>query len=138
MVDPQFLRTITVLPVSDIVSSAAWYQQALGFETVYLHEGDQEGEPINFAVLRREDLIIDLILDEPPPCKQAWTKAGTGYLYLIVRNVDEVFAEVQSCGVAITRGLQIENWGAKGFNLTDPSGNAIHIEQEKLVPIRSK
>ena len=134
MGDPQFLRTITVLPVSDIVSSAAWYQQALGFETVYLHEGDHKDEPTNCAVLRRGGLTVDLILDEPPPYEEAWTKSGTGYLYLIVRNVDEVFAEVQSRGIAITRGLQIENWGDKGFNLTDPSGNAIHIEQEKLVP----
>ncbi len=32
-------------------------------------------------------------------------------------------------GVEITRDLREENWGARGFNLKDPSGNEIHIEQ---------
>ena len=65
MGDPQFFRTITVMPVSDIDPSATWYQQTLRFETVYLHEGDQEDEPTNFAVFRREGLTVDLILDDP-------------------------------------------------------------------------
>jgi len=106
---PQLLRAITVLPVSNIADAAEWYRKALGIETVYLHESDNE--------------------DEPPPHEQPWTKAGTGYLYLLVRDVDAVSAEVCASGVSITRGLQTENWGARGFNLTDPSGNAIHVEQ---------
>jgi len=125
----QFLNTITVLPVDSVEESVEWYEKALGLRTVYLHEGDREDEPTNYAVLAREAVSVHLILDEPPPYEQSWTKAGTGYLYLIVRNVDEVFVEVQSRGVNVTRGLQTENWGARGFNLTDPSGNAIHVEQ---------
>ena len=125
----QFLRTITVLPVGDIEQSVAWYRRALGFETVYLHEGVAPGEVTNYAVLCRDELFVHLILDEPPPHEQAWTKAGTGYLYLMVRDVDAVFEEARSRGVSIARGLGTENWGARGFNLTDPSGNAIHIEQ---------
>ena len=125
----QFLRTVLVLPVNDIETAAAWYGRVLGFETVYLHEGKHEGEVTNYAILRRDEVAVHLILDEPPPYEEAWTKAGTGYLYLIVRDVDTVFEDVESQGVEITRGLQTENWGARGFNLTDPSGNAIHIEQ---------
>jgi uncharacterized glyoxalase superfamily protein PhnB len=128
MSEPQFLRTILVLPVADIEKSTEWYKHALGFKTVYLHEGDHEDEATNYAILERDNAQVHLILDEPPH-DLAWTKAGTGYLYLIVRNVDEVFDEVKSRGVEITRGLQTENWGARGFNLLDPSGNAIHIEQ---------
>ena len=129
MSDEQWLGTILVLPVKAIGESIEWYQHALGFETVYLHEDEAGDEPPNYAILRRERANVHLILDEPPPHRQAWTRAGTGYLYLIVRDVGAVFAEVQSRGVEITRGLQTENWGARGFNLTDPSGNAIHIEQ---------
>lgn len=128
LADP-FLRTITVLPVTDILESSGWYRRALGFEAVYLHEGDEPGEATNYAVLRRGNLYMHLCLDEPPPYRQAWTRAGTGYLYLMVRSVDEVYRDVQSSGVAIARELAIENWGARGFNLIDPSGNGIHIEQ---------
>ena len=42
---------------------------------------------------------------------------------------DAVNAEVQSCRGAIARGLQHENWPARGFDLTDPSGNHVHVEQ---------
>lgn len=129
MGQPQLLRTNTVLPVHDIPTATAWYEKALGFETVYLHEGRDASEVTNYAILRRDGLDVHLILDEPPPDQAAWTKAGTGYLYLIVRDVDAVFAEVKATGVAIARGLATDNWGARGFNLTDPSGNAIHVEQ---------
>ena len=130
MAETQFLRTILVLPVNSIEASTDWYHDALAFETVYLHEGDP-GETANYAILRRESCEVHLILDEPAPHGAHWTKAGTGYLYLVVRNVEAVFEEVQSRGVKITRGLETENWGARGFNLTDPSGNAIHIENSE-------
>ncbi len=129
MTEEQFLRSIVVIPVSDIDESVAWYRAALGFETLYLHEGDLEGEATNYAILRRDNVAVHLILDEPPPHAQAWTKAGTGYLYLIVRDVEAVHDEIRSQGVRFARGLQTEKWGARGFTLTDPSGNAIHIEQ---------
>ena len=131
MSEKQILRTTTVLPVSEIRQSTEWYEASLGLETVYLHESEHEGEETNYAVMVRDGVQVHLILDEPPPHNAPWTKAGTGYLSLKVRDVDAMFDEVRSRDVEITRGLQTENWGARGFNLTDPSGNAIHIEQEQ-------
>ena len=128
MNERQFLCTILVLPVTDIERSAAWYDRALGFKTVYLHEGRHEGEVTNYAILEREGLEIHLILDEHPQV-MSWSTAGTGYLYLKVRNVGQVFDSVRSRDVEISRGLETENWGARGFNLIDPDGNAIHVEQ---------
>jgi len=52
-----------------------------------------------------------------------------GHLHFVVRDVDVLFEAVISRGVEIARGLETENWGARGFNLLDPSGNSIHIEQ---------
>jgi uncharacterized glyoxalase superfamily protein PhnB len=123
-----FLRTITVMPVKNIADAVRWYQKALGFEAIYLHEGDDETEETNYAVLERGNLHVHLILDEPPPHRRPWTIAGTGYLYLVVRDVEQVFAEVRSSGVEIARGLETEIWGARGFNLLDSSGNSIHVE----------
>lgn len=124
-----FLDTVTVLPVRDIAESTAWYEQALAFETVYLHEGDESGEATNYAILRRGAVTMHLILDEPPPHRRAWTQAGTGYLYIIVGDVAAVYGELQSRKVEISRPLQTELWGARAFELMDPSGNAIHIEE---------
>jgi uncharacterized glyoxalase superfamily protein PhnB len=101
----------------------------LGLETLYLHEGDDASEPVNYAVLRRGLFYVHLILDEPSHNLPAWTRAGVGHLYLMVRDADAVFAEVRSRGVDIARGIETEIWGARAFNLVDPSGNSIHIEQ---------
>lgn len=128
--DPdQFLDSITVLPVTSVAESFRWYERALGFRTVYLHEGEDETEPTNYAILRRGRLPVHLILDEPPPHRRAWTRAGCGYLYLVVKDVHTIYEEVRSRGIEVARELQTEGWGARGFNLIDPSGNAIHIEE---------
>ena len=130
MATNKLIRTITVLPVNNIARACDWYEKALGMKTDYLHEGQEEGEETNYAIVVRDGVDIHLILDEPPPYDAPWTKAGTGYLFLKVSDIDVMFREVESSGVEITRGLQTENWGARAFNLTDPSGNAIHVEQE--------
>jgi uncharacterized glyoxalase superfamily protein PhnB len=128
MGEPQVLRALVVLPVDDIARATEWYGRVLGLETVYIHGGVRAGEVANYAIMVRDGVQVHLILDEPPPHDRPWTKAGTGYLYLQVRDVDEVFAEVAASGAQVTRGLQTENWGARGFNLTDPSGKDVHVE----------
>ena len=130
MTEHQFIRAITVLPVKDIAESTRWYEDSLGLRTCYLHEGSTEDEATNYAILARDGLEVHLVLDEPPPYGTSWTKAGTGYLYLKVQDIDSMYEEVCSRHVPVAGPLQTENWGARGFNLTDPSGNSIHIEQE--------
>jgi len=130
MSEAQFIRTITCMPVDDILHATSWYEKALGLETTYLHEGDHEGEETNYAVMQRDGVEVHLVLDEPPPYAAPCTKAGVGYLNLHVKDVNSMYEEVKRAGIEITRGLETENWGATGFNLTDPSGNAVHLEQE--------
>ena len=125
----QTIKTITVLPVRSIEETSKWYEESLGFNTTYLHEGDEEGEATNYATLQRDDVAFSLILDESPNHESSWTKAGSGYLSLIVKDIEKEYKDVRSRDVKISRELQTENWRARGFNLHDPSGNEIHIEQ---------
>src|SRR6187402_66724 len=129
MHEHQFLKTTSILPVSDIYETLAWYEGTLGFETVYIHGKGRRSEVedfANYAVLRRDSVEVHFILDEGGPI---WTRAGTGHLHLTVRDVDTAYADVQSRGAFIARGLQHENWPARGFDLVDPSGNHVHVEQ---------
>jgi uncharacterized glyoxalase superfamily protein PhnB len=119
MTERQFSRTITVLPVHDIVHSSEWYGKVLGLETVYLHTGVHEGEATNYAVMVRDGVYVHLILDEPPPHDAAWTKAGTGYLYLRVRDVDQMFREIVAKGIEIARGFG-RDLGCEGFQPDRP------------------
>jgi uncharacterized glyoxalase superfamily protein PhnB len=129
MADSQFLKTTIILPVSDIYETIAWYEKALGFQSRYMHGSGRRGEAedfANYAIMNCDAVEVHFILDEDGA---VWTRAGTGHLGLTVRDVDAVYAEVQSRGIAIARNLQQENWSARGFDLKDPSGNAVHIEQ---------
>jgi uncharacterized glyoxalase superfamily protein PhnB len=125
----QFLKTTVIIPVADIYDTIAWYERALGFQTRYIHGSGKRGEAedfANYAIMSRDAVEVHFIMDEGGP---VWTRAGTGRLGLTVRDVDTVYAEVKSRGIAIARELRKENWPARGFDLRDPSGNAVHIEQ---------
>jgi uncharacterized glyoxalase superfamily protein PhnB len=129
MSDAQFLKVTTILPVSDIYDTTAWYERVFGFQTQYIHGSGRRGEAedfANYATMKRDLVVVHFILDEGGP---VWTRAGTGHLCLTVRDVDAVYADVKSKGLPIARELQHENWPARGFNLTDPSGNDVHISQ---------
>ena len=123
-----FLRTILVLPARDLHASIAWYRETLGFECVYVHEGDGPDEPDNYAILRRDGAVFHLILDEEGHEMPAWARAGVGYLYVLVEDVDAVLAAVEAKGVPLARGLATEVWGSRAFLLEDPAGNSVRVE----------
>lgn len=129
MAEHQFLKTTIILPVSDIYDTIAWYEQTLVFQTQYVHGSGRRSETedfANYAIMQRDAVEVHFIMDEGGA---VWTRAGTGHLGLTVRDVDAVYAEAQSRGARIERQLQQENWPARGFELLDPSGNHVHIEQ---------
>ena len=124
-----FVRAQLVLPVANLPAARDWYARALDFETVYLHSDPAEDPEGNYAILRRDGAEVHLILDEPPR-EHPWTTAGAGYMFLLVRGVDDVYEQVQARGIAITRAMRQEAWGARAFQLTDPSGNLILVCEE--------
>lgn len=126
MPDTIFSRTLTVLPVTDLLAAAEWYADVLGFETIFLKSGE---EPANYAVLQRGGLQVHLILDEDPSYR-SWTNAGTGYLYLKSTNIELAFEEIKSKPVQWKQGLERAPWGLLGFLLNDPDGNEIRVEEE--------
>ena len=127
----QFKRTITVLPVRAIEAACEWYAQTLGLMTRYKHEGSREDEETNYAILERDGVQVHLILDEPPPYAKPWTKAGTGYLYLRVQDIESLHHEMQAKEIPLESTLETSNWGATGFEICDLDGNHIRLEQMK-------
>jgi catechol 2,3-dioxygenase-like lactoylglutathione lyase family enzyme len=128
MSQPNFLRAVLVLPVREMKEARTWYADTLGFETVYLHDDPEDDPEGNYAILRREGAEVHLIRDEPPR-EHSWTTAGSGYLFLLVEGIDALFAQVTGKGIEIRRGIVEEDWGARAFQLTDPSGNLIRIAE---------
>lgn len=129
MSTPQFLSTTIILPVRDIYETVAWYERALGLQTRYVHGNGRRGEAedfANYAIMSRDSVEVHFILDEGGP---VWTRSGTGYLSLTVRDVDLEYSEVKARGISVLRELEKQNWGARAFSLEDPSGNQILIQQ---------
>jgi uncharacterized glyoxalase superfamily protein PhnB len=129
MSEPSFVQAVLVLPVADMKQAREWYANTLGFETVYLHDDPVDDPEGNYAILRRDGAEVHLILDEPPRT-HPWTTAGTGYLFLVVRGVDAVYQHALARGITVTRGIKQESWGARAFQLTDPSGNLILVAED--------
>jgi uncharacterized glyoxalase superfamily protein PhnB len=129
MSQPQFLKTRIILPVAEIYDTLEWYERALGFQTRYIHGNGRRGETrdfANYAIMARDLIEVHFIMDEGGP---VWTRAGTGHLGITVSDVDQAYAELKAREVAIARELQHENWPARGFEVRDPNGNVVHIEQ---------
>ena len=133
MSDSQFVKTTVILPVTDLYDSIAWYERVLGFRSRYIHGSGRRGETeefANYAIVARDAVEVHFILDETPDAgPRGWDRPGNGRLGLTVSNVDNVYAAVVAAGVPIVSALQKLNWPARGFDVKDPDGNAIHIEQ---------
>ena len=129
MAETQFIKTRVILPVADIYDTIDWFKRALGFHTDYIHGNGRRGENpdfANYAIMSCDKVEVHFIMDEGGA---VWTRAGTGHLGLIVRDVDTLYAAIRAKKLPVARGLQDESWPARGFHLKDPSGNEIHIEQ---------
>ena len=47
---------------------------------------------------------------------------GTGSVYIVVDNPDELFERAVAAGATISRGLRDEDYGSRGFTVRDPEG----------------
>ena len=126
-------RTIPALPVRDVGAAVAHYRDRFGFEP--RHETD------GFAVIARDDAVLHLWgatdddwrlredLDQRPICSGAESfLAGTASCRIEVRDVDALFAELQSAGVLhhVSRGgVTATDFGSREFATLDDDGNLL-------------
>lgn len=125
MKEELILRTITVLPVKDIMAAAAWYDHVLGFRTLVFPKG-HPSDHTNYAILKRDHLEIHLYVNDS-------TGVSSGILYLKVSDLNEAFEEIKSGNTSIKRNPEMMWYGLKNFILEDPDGNYICIEEEKIM-----
>jgi hypothetical protein len=78
MGEPQFLKAQVVIPVSEIYETTAWYERVLGFETRYIHAGDEAEDFANYAIMARVTAEVHFIMDEGGA---VWTRSGSDSRY---------------------------------------------------------
>ena len=107
--------------VSDVVRSANYYRDTLGFQYDRLW-----GDPPAFCMVKRRGIIIMLNQLQPPqairpnrladPAGEAWDA------YIWVENADALHGELSARGARIVRGLCNQGYECRDFEVEDLNG----------------
>ena len=126
MSKPIITASAPVLLVRDVQLAAAYYKDKLGF-----HDQAFFGDPVNFAMVRREGFTIMLgAAVDPEPIVPNWKRAhGLWNVYIWVADVDAIYAEYQANGAIIDYTLGNKAYGVREFGVRDLDGYDIAIGQ---------
>jgi catechol 2,3-dioxygenase-like lactoylglutathione lyase family enzyme len=109
-------RAIPILPVEDLASARAFYVNALGFRVTF--EASEDGLS---GLLGIERGTIQMTLDCPMQ-----GHGRNACVALQVEDADAYYREWRA-KVNVLRAPKDEDWGARTFDLLDPSGNTIFV-----------
>ncbi len=119
---PQMQRSMPVLEVTDVVKSAAFYRDMLGFTP-----GHFWGDPPCFNIVGRNTVTIALDQSRETgrePRNQYWAA------YIYVDDVDALAEELRAKGVEIVRGPEDQEYGCREIDVKDPDGHIIGFGQD--------
>jgi len=115
------------LCVSDVKAAASFYQKAFGFEKRGIMNGP-DGKPVHAELTMRGTALM-LGPEMPEMGARSAKNAGASptTLYLLVDNVDKVFAKAVKLGAAAQGPVSDMFWGDRCGRLVDPDGYAWYI-----------
>lgn len=120
---PEMIRSSTILQVSDVVASEAFYREKLGFDP-----GNFWGDPPCFCIVGhgRVTLFLDQTREEgtQAPVNQYWAA------YTYIDDADAYHAELKSRGVDIVRPPEDTEYGCRDFDVKDPDGHIIAFSHD--------
>jgi catechol 2,3-dioxygenase-like lactoylglutathione lyase family enzyme len=107
-------RAIPILPAGNLAAAKSFYVNRLGFRVIF--EASEDGRS---GLLERG--TIELTIDCPMD--------GHGRNACVSLHVDDADAYYRewSAKTAVLRAPKDEEWGARTFDLLDPSGNTIFV-----------
>jgi len=109
-------RAVPILPAEDLAVAKAFYVDGLGFRVTFETSADGRS-----GLLGLERGTIQLTIDSP--------MEGHGREACVSLHVDDTDAYYfeWSPKVKVLRAPRDEDWGARTFDLLDPSGNTIFV-----------
>jgi catechol 2,3-dioxygenase-like lactoylglutathione lyase family enzyme len=109
-------RAVPILPADDLAAAKAFYVDKLGFRVLF--EASRDGRTGLLGVARGG---IELTLDCPMD-----GHGREACVSLRVDSADRYYEEWRS-RVEIRRPPKDEDWGARTFDVIDPSGNTLFV-----------
>ena len=109
-------RAIPILPTEDLAAAKAFYVDRLGFRVTFAASEDGHSGLLGIALG-----TIEMTLDSPMN-----GHGRNACVALQVEDVDRYYRDWSS-KVDVLRAPKDENWGARTFDLLDPSGNTLFV-----------
>ena len=111
-----FSHAASVLPVTDVLQSAKFYCDKLGFDLTFTW-----GEPVDYAVLKAGPHInVHLTKRNPDhPLPKAHNHVE---VYFFMHDIDAFYESVQEKGAEIHTPIGNREYGMRDFDLKDPDG----------------
>ena len=113
--NPMMVGAATVFVVTDVAKSIEHYRDGLGFAVTF-----EWGTPTSYVCLCRDEVALHLLSSS-----RTSRLAGNGAIYVFVRDVDAVYAELAARGARIVKPPQNYDYGMRDFDLNDLDGNQL-------------
>ncbi len=126
----KFIGSAPVLLVKDVVESAIYYRDTLGFDYKRFW-----GNPPNFVILNRDDMYLMLRqANEAKHVVPHWTVADKLWnVYFWVSDADALFEEFKKRGAKIDYGPVDQPYDVREFGIQDLDGYDIGFGQPKAI-----
>ncbi len=122
----QITASAISLNVDDVTAAATFVKQHFGFSEDMSADG--------FVSLSRQDAGFNLIflrtgLESFKPTHMRGHRADGLLIVFVVDDIEGEYTRLHAEGVPITTQIEIEPWGERYFQVTDPNGVVIQIVQ---------
>lgn len=124
VVQPQTPRIFSVEPVllvHDVVETAAFFQDKLGFQLDFMY-----GDPATHAAVSHGEWTGNTVTIQLSQVPKDQVLTPSGYLYILMdTKLDAVFENYRGQGVEIAAEPKTQPWGMREFVIKDINGHAI-------------
>ena len=110
----KFIKSINILPVTDIQRSLAYYTEKLGFEAQWAWD-----DPPTFGGVVREEVELFFSKAESPQ-NPVW-------FCIVVDNVDEYYESIKDKGGDIFELPDTKPWSMREMLVRDPDGHVVRV-----------
>ena len=113
-----------VLRYRDPHAAIAWLEEALGFERVAVHEGEDGSVQHAELSFRGGRIMLGTAADPSDGGYAAIAQPpGSSSVYVVVDDPDALHDRAKAAGAEISRGLTDQDYGSREFTAKDPEGN---------------
>jgi catechol 2,3-dioxygenase-like lactoylglutathione lyase family enzyme len=122
---PKITASAPILLVSDVVASANYFRDSVGFNYTQFY-----GHPPDFCILNRDGHYLMVAAADPAKIVPFWKirdKMWNAYFW--VDDADALYAEMKAAGARMDYGPCTQPYGVREFGIQDLDGHDIAFGQ---------